>query len=133
MSRVIHGNKHMNVPKGDERCNPGPVVIVQPAQGDYTKARTFPTWRKLKYGMSTKAFSRKSPARKAALREEYHQDTGYIAPTHPVPPDWDEDELDTSDVDAIFQSVQKRNEELYQHFERVRETVRAQKQNKECT
>lgn len=128
MSRVNHRNKHMNTPKGDERCNPGPVVIVQPAHGDYTKARTFPTWRKLKYGMSTKAFSRKSPARKAALRAEYHEDTGYIAPTHPVPPNWDEDELDTSDVDTIFQSIQKRNQELYNHFEEVRKEVQDKKQ-----
>ena len=124
MSRVNPRNKHMNTPKGDERCQPGPVVVVQPAQGDYKDARTFPTWRKLKYGMSTKAFSRKSPARKAALRAEYHEDTGYIAPTHPVPPDWDEDELDTRDVDAIFQSVQEQNKKLYEHFEAVRQEVR---------
>ena len=94
---------------------------------DYHNARTFPVWRRLKYGMSTKAFSRKSPARKAALRAEYHEDTGYIAPTHPVPPDWVEDELDTSEVDAIFQAVQKRNRELYEHFESVREKVRREK------
>ena len=133
MSRVKRGNKQLNLPKCDERCNPGPVVVVQPAQGDYRNARTFPTWRKLKYGMSTKAFSRKSPARKAALRAEYHEDTGYIAPRHAVPHDWDEDELDTSDVDAIFKSVQKRNEELYQHFEAVRESVRAKNQKGEET
>lgn len=124
MSRVNPRNKHMNTPKGDERCNPGPVVIVQPAQGDYTKARTFPTWRKLKYGMSTKSFSRKSPAKKAALRAEYHEDTGYIAPTHSVPPDWDEDELDTSEVDKIYQSIQERNNKLCEHFEAVRQKVR---------
>jgi hypothetical protein len=29
MSRVHYGQKHLNLPKGDARCNPGPVIIVQ--------------------------------------------------------------------------------------------------------
>lgn len=127
MSRVKRGNKHMNVPKGDERCNPGPVIIVQPAHGDYTKARTFSAWRKMKYGMSTKAFHRKSRARKDALRAEYTEDTGYIAPRHAVPHNWDEDEPDLSDVNAIIQSIEERNQKLYEHFENVRTHVRNKK------
>jgi hypothetical protein len=99
----------------------------------WMKVRTFSEWRKLKYGISTKAFHRKSKKRKEELRAEYHEDTGYIAPRHAVPHDWDEDELDTSDVDAIFKSVHKRNEELYQHFEAVRESVRAKTQKGEET
>lgn len=75
MSRVKHGNKHLNLPKGDERCNPGPVIIIQSAKGDYKQARTLSEWRKLKYGMSTQSFHRKSSSRKAALREEYLKDT----------------------------------------------------------
>jgi hypothetical protein len=96
----------------------------------WMKVRTFSEWRKLKYGISTKAFHRKSKKRKEELRAEYHEDTGYIAPRHAVPHDWDEDELDTSVVDEIVRGIQQRNWELFQHFEDVRAKVRAEREQK---
>lgn len=87
MSRVTYGNKHMNIPKGDERCNPSKVTIIQPASGDYTKAETLAEWRQMKYQMTSKSWQRKSPTKKAELRKEYETDTGRVALSeeHPIP------------------------------------------------
>lgn len=74
MSRVRPGNKHLNLPKPDARYNAGPVIIVQPAKDGSTYIPPLSEWRFQKYGITTKSWRRKSPARKAELRAEYEQE-----------------------------------------------------------
>ena len=78
MSRVYFGQKFYNSPPlSPEDKTPSKITRFVGEDGaDYCKVGTLASWLFLKYGMSYKAFHRKSLARKEALRKEYTEDTG---------------------------------------------------------
>lgn len=60
MSRVKHGQKHLNLPKGDARCNPGPVIVVQKGHKPA---------KPKKHGLTLKAFLESKHLTMAQFRE----------------------------------------------------------------
>ncbi len=77
MSRVHKPNKWLNMPRhSPEFYNMSPTERYKGAEVHPEKASSLSSWLFLKYDMSYKTFSRKSKARKDALRREFEEETG---------------------------------------------------------
>ena len=76
MSRVKTDQKFVNTSRySPSTTGPSKVIRIHSPNEDFHKAPTLTAWLFTKYDMSYKAFTRKSKARKEALRLEYIRDT----------------------------------------------------------
>lgn len=94
MSRVKKpGGKFMNTNTYSSKItDPGEIVWIKGEHPDPAKAKSLTDWLFLKYGISYKAFQRKSKERKDELRAEYTEETGNVVGGNRNTPRYDPEE-----------------------------------------